>query len=225
MSRIIIGALSGAAMSDRRAQCRATWMADAAAVGCDAVFLLGSERGPELNGDELHLPCPDAYWNLTQRTRWFCEWALSRDGWDYLFKCDDDTYVSIPRLLAYHTAGRDYIGAEWKEGVKYGSGGAGYFLSRRASEVVARQLRHVGGAEDRLVGRILRRHQIYLSVEPRFVPYATAGGDANRLSGGWPRADNDLITGHQPTPEAWLQAHAATGLTAYLARRSNSSSR
>jgi hypothetical protein len=121
-----------------------------------------------------------------------------------LLKCDDDTYVSIPRLLAYDQQGRDYIGAEWKPGVGYGSGGAGYFLSRRAAEVVAQGLTQATGAEDLLVGQVLRSAGIEMSIEPRLVPF---GSMEHR-----PRRDNDLITLHGVEADAFLAAHAETGL-------------
>ena len=126
-------------------------------------------------------------------------------AWDYLFKCDDDTYVSIPRLLAYDTASRDYIGAEWKPDVKYASGGAGYFLSRKAAAIVAEKLTHATGVEDLLVGQILRAAGIPFSIEPRLVPFASMERR--------PRRDNDLITLHACTA-AWEASHAETGLNA-----------
>ena len=165
----------------------------------------------ELGWHYLALPCPDDYASLPQRTLWFCRWALEEGGrgkgeggWDYLFKCDDDTYVSIPRLLSYDLRGRDYVGAEWRPGVGYGSGGAGYFLSRRAAGLVAERLTQATGAEDLLVGQILRAAGIEFSIEPRLVPF---GSIEHR-----PRRENDLITLHGVEADAFLAAHAETGL-------------
>jgi hypothetical protein len=127
-----------------------------------------------------------------------------------LFKCDDDTYVSIPRLLAFcekelaRPCAPDYVGAEWRPGVGYGSGGAGYFLSRKAAELVAQKLEQATGAEDLLVGRVLRAADVQLTVEPRLVPF---GSMAHR-----PQRGNDLITLHGASAEAFLAAHAETGL-------------
>ena len=235
MTQILIGALSAWKYPERRERCLTTWMADAAEAGVQALFLLGcpTATAPELIGPHaLVLPCPDDYPSLPQRTGWFCRWALgertkaeggrrneefhpssfrlppSAFDWDYLFKCDDDTYVSIPRLLAYDTAGRDYIGAEWKPGVNYASGGAGYFLSRRAASIVAEGLAHLPdprGAEDLLVGQILRAAGIPFAIEPRLVPFASM---EHR-----PRRDNELITLHACTA-AWEASHAETGLYA-----------
>jgi hypothetical protein len=212
MTRILIGALSGWKHHERRGRCLATWMADGDAMGVRSVFLLGcptAEAAEEIGCHHLVLPCPDDYASLPQRTRLFCQWALSTEysalstHWDYLFKCDDDTYVSIPRLLAYDLAGRDYVGAEWRPGAAYGSGGAGYFLSRKAAATVADRLTMPSGAEDLLVGQVLRAAGIPLSIEPRFVPFGSA---ARR-----PARSNDLITCHAG-PAAWQFSHAETGL-------------
>ena len=209
MSRIIIGALTAWQLLERRRLCLDMWMADADAMNVDALFLFAAARlaVPELLGNHsLALPClRDAYDRLPQLTRGFCQWALTRTDWDYLFKCDDDTYTSIPRLLNYDLAGRDYVGAEWRPGVRYGSGGAGYFLSRRAAEIVAENLTQITGPEDLLVGKVLRDAGIKFSIEPRFVPFGTIDKR--------PKRNNALITVHA-CAAAWAPAHAETGLRA-----------
>jgi hypothetical protein len=208
MNTIVIGALNAKQHSDRLARCRETWAKDAYEAGIDVVFLYGtdSEMPARRVGDSLCFPVPNDYAALPRRTRAFCEWALAQPGWEYLFKCDSDTYVSIPRLAAYELAGRDYIGAEWKLGVGYGSGGAGYFLSRRAAGVVAARLTQRTGAEDLLVGQVLREAGIPLSIESRFVPW---GSMEHR-----PARSNNLITVHGVGAEVFFAAHAETGLQA-----------
>jgi hypothetical protein len=221
----LIGALSGWKYHERRECCLATWMADADRLGLRSLFLLGCPTAaqPELIGRHaLACPCPDDYPSLPQRTLWFCRWALSAQysvpatensvlgtdncvlgtqhsvpspPWDYLFKCDDDTYVSIPRLVAYaenELHGRDYVGAEWRPGAGYGSGGAGYFLSRKAAAIL-----------DMLVGQILRAAGLPLSIEPRLIPF---GSMEHR-----PRQGNDRLTVHGVKADAFLAAHRETG--------------
>lgn len=206
MTRILIGALSGLGYRGRRDNCRASWLADVKRFdNLSAVFLLGvgeDVKRPVYIDDVLALPCPDHYDTLPQRTNWFCRWALARDDWDYLFKCDDDTYVCVERLAAYQPAG-DYVGTEWQAGVNYGSGGAGYFLSRRAAEIVAEHLHDVPGpeanssqgafpnqfgSEDLIVGDVLRRYGINLVKDNRFVPFKDNGE---------PCRGNAIVTAHQ----------------------------
>ena len=63
---------------------------------------------------------------------------------------------------------------EWRPGVGYASGGAGYFLSRKAAAIVAERLAsYPTGAEDLLVGRVLKDAGIELSIDPRFVPFGS----------------------------------------------------
>jgi hypothetical protein len=113
--RIMIGALSCWQYKERRDRCAQTWMQegdklDGTSPGeppqdqhtiehtiVRSVFLIGSPGldEPTLAGRYLLLPGPSDYHSLPQRTRAFCQWAISRDDWDYLFKCDDDTYVSM----------------------------------------------------------------------------------------------------------------------------------
>ena len=208
MSRIIIGALSGWAYPERRQRCLSTWLADAEALAIRAVFLLGCPtlKAPEQMGPHtLCLPCPDDYPSLPQRTLHFCRWALQQSDWDYLFKADDDTYVSIPRLLAYDQAGRDYIGSEWKPGAGYASGGSGYFLSRKAAGIVAEKLTVPTGAEDMEVGKVLRAAGVCFSIDQS--RFRTWGDEHNR-----PAADNNANTLHGKP--AWGPAHAETGLAA-----------
>jgi hypothetical protein len=214
MPRILIGALSGWKYLERRQRCLSTWMADGEALDVRSVFLLGCptiERPEQIGPHALALPCPDDYPSLPQRTNSFCRWACEQPGWDYLFKCDDDTYISMPRLTAYDPADpatgcpRDYIGAEWQPGVGYGSGGAGYLLSLRAAAIVAERLHATPtGAEDLLVGRLLAAAGIPLSIERRLVPF----GSMDRR----PRRENDLITLHGVEADAFLASHAETGL-------------
>ena len=80
----------------------------------------------------------------------------------------------------------------------------GLLLSRRAAGLVAERLTQATGAEDLLVGQILRAAGIEFSIEPRLVPF---GSIEHR-----PRRENDLITLHGVEADAFLAAHAETGL-------------
>lgn len=208
MAKILIGALSAWKYEERRRRCLGTWMRDLqpnmmGTVG--SVFLMGipTVPRPQRYGCFLFLPTPDTYPTLPQRTHWFCRWALEQEGWDYLFKCDDDTYVSVPRLRlaadAHCLASHDYVGAEWREGVGYASGGAGYLLSRRAAKIIAERGLLLEGAEDALVGHHLRDAGFPFTIDPRFVPFGNA-----ELR---PRKDNDLITLHGVQEDLFLASH------------------
>lgn len=206
-TKIIIGALSCKQYPERQNRCRHSWMADARRKGIDCVFLIGdpSVKEPTRDGDMLLLPCPSDYPSLPQRTRWFCKWLLTQD-FQYALKLDDDTLVCIDRLAKYDFAGRDYIGAEWNPGVGYGSGGAGYFMSRKAVEIIANHMTHSTGSEDLLVGATLRSHGIPFSLEPRLVPYGNGMGGRR-----WPLQGNDFITSHAVSGQCAQESYEATG--------------
>lgn len=193
----LIGALSASNNFEKRDACRKTW-----GKTLPHAFLCGNPRFHHIveDRDMLWFPCPDNYVSLPQKTRWFCLWALTQKTyqWDYLFKCDDDTYIDRDRLNKFINGlpeGSDYIGHDLKGG--YASGGAGYLLSKKAAlSIVGRQLAHQG-AEDVLSGMVLKQAGIYLKDEQRFCSWANQ----------WPNNNNDFITGHYVTPRAMEQLH------------------
>lgn len=197
--RILVGALSGRDCLDRRERCLATWAADVERrPDVDLVFLLGDTTisEPRRDGNLLYLPCPDDYPSLPQKTRWFCRWALENYRFEYLFKCDDDTYVCLDRLLSY-PSGIDYAGCDIGH---YASGGAGYLLSRQAAEVVAANLTDCVGAEDVLVGQVLNEAGFRLMPDGRFASWPRRDQV--------PRVDNHFITGHGWRDDQMMQIHA-----------------
>lgn len=200
ITKLIIGALSAVKYYERRENCRSTWMAGLRKhANIDAVFLLGADTTvPLRQGDELRLPCPDPYDTLPQRTRWFCRWALDNTDCEYLFKCDDDTYIAIDRFLAVDLGGRDYVGFDLGG---FASGGAGYFLSRRAAQIIADELTEEMGAEDVLVGQKLAAHGITISGDARLLPW--------RGSGEFPTSGNENVTIHGIGIPSALEVHRA----------------
>lgn len=185
-----MGVLSCQAYSERRHRCLRSWIPEALDAGIDVVFLLGgSNAAARREGLNLQLPCPDDYDSLPMKVGLFLEWADKHAEFEYIFKCDDDTYVRPERLLAFDCQGNDYIGAEWSPGVGYASGGAGYWLSRKSVAVLAPVLRcHSSGAEDVLVGQILANAGITLKKSDFFIPF---GNEELR-----PQPRNATITSH-----------------------------
>ena len=205
MVRYLIGALSGQKMVGRRANCLRTWMFDCELLNIPAVFLVGIENlaAPDFRGHTLLLPCPDAYYTLPQRTRWFCKWALERDNWDYLLKCDDDTYVSAVRLSSYQPAG-EFVGYMMDYCPHPCHGGAGYLLSRRCAKIIAEQMIEIDGLEDHIVSRLLLRNGISATHEPRF------SHDHEMC----PNRRNNQITSHHLSGDLFDQIHSEVGVKA-----------
>ncbi len=194
--KIMIGALSAADYHHRRQACLETWANVSDRDDVDVVFLVGKQDCglPRREGPILYCPCPDDYDSLPQKTRWFCLWALVNCQFEYLFKCDDDTYVDIPRLLTCGVTA-DYAGYNI---AGYASGGAGYLLSKNAAISVVGRLFEATGAEDRLVQCVLGQAGIPYTPDGRFHAYDNA----------WPTEHNSLITSHYVTPERMRSLHA-----------------
>lgn len=98
--------------------------------------------------------------------------SLNHD-WDFLFKCDDDTFVVFDKLIEFlqnYDPSQDlYIGKELgRQG--YAQGGAGYILTRTAIKKCINSLKYLYGdksknknAEDYSVGLALRERKINLT--------------------------------------------------------------
>jgi hypothetical protein len=214
---------------------RDTWLQDLApfAATVDYKFFFGhGQDGPEL-ADSIVLPdVPDDYGHLTYKTRSSLRWALA-EGYDYVFRCFPDTYVRVDRLMACGFDAHDYHGdfrseeggridggtGEFRptlqQAQNYASGGAGYWLSRRAfARLVDAPILGVWRdtvmpyVEDLWVGNILGKCGLELSYfdDRRFV---------NKGSTFWPTPANDAITAHMSCPanhydKAWMyDAHHA----------------
>ena len=116
------------------------------------IKIVGSYNMPDSIGPhQVYKPLEqEAYYDLSRKVYMsFCKY-IDHD-WDYLIKCDDDTYVNFPRLLKflhrcrqenidYTGAGNYFIGRRWHlcntqcntDRECYAQGGAGYVLSKHA---------------------------------------------------------------------------------------------
>lgn len=126
-------------------------------------FLFCGQSTHDLSGDEVRLPCPDDYMNLPTKTKHICRWMLERD-YSHVFLCDTDTYVRVAELLK--SGFQKYDIAGWFNGPlgipkavdgywSWLSGGNGYWLSRKAAEIVRDFPLGEEWAEDRMVGQAL----------------------------------------------------------------------
>ena len=157
---------------------RETWVKDVPA-GIDVKFFVGEGNAP-LRPDEERIGCPDDYMSLPVKTRAILRWMLGRE-YDFIFLCDTDTYVMPERLLASGFENYDLTGlfngkigvprategdaGPWKPADQgngatryyaWISGGNGYWLSKRAVQIIVDDMAYVSDwAEDRTIGQIL----------------------------------------------------------------------
>lgn len=236
--KIIVGILSCQMEQERQRAVRATWARQYPDVSC--LFLVGRPgRPPEVVGDILYLDCPDWYEDLPKKTRAFVRYALQHLPFDYLFKCDDDTYVDLAKLQAADLGGVDYAGfcygpARWDRRYHFGKcydkrrevettepflgpwmcGGAGYWLSRKAAAIIAAD-------PDGLLGsRLYEDKAVSDTLRPRIGRGEIIEADLSAYHVETPRwqwkvALDKLREGatsvHAVPPEAMRRIHAALG--------------
>jgi hypothetical protein len=136
-----------------------TWLKDV--VVTDYRFFLG--RNPPaavLRVNEVSLDVDDSYETLPQKTQAICRWALEHK-FDFLFKCDVDTVLNPWQFVLSGFQGLDYLGGENEDDSPYGriqfaSGGAGYWLSKKALTIVTKARKISTTAEDVFVAAALR---------------------------------------------------------------------
>lgn len=160
---------------DRMNACRDTWVRRLKPYSHITVLYVLADpdiEQPVLNGDLLTVQAVDARNDLWRRTLNGLKWALDNTVADYIFKCDDDTYINVEQFASFDTAGRHYIGGTVDGYPGFLSGGPGYYLSRYAAQVVAVYEDDYGDPtfEDVNVGKIMTDNGIEHSVDHRFIP-------------------------------------------------------
>lgn len=174
--------------------------------GADLRFFLGG--GEAQAADEVVLPVDDGYAGLPAKTQAICAWALA-NGYDYLFKCDDDVYVQPQRLLAVDLK-PDYIGRMRGPSGPFPApycSGFSYWLSARAMKIMAEAQPNGDQAEDRWVGNTLRQHEIWGHPDYRYVVMASQRNATSCREG--PRQGNNVISACEFEPDQMRQVHQA----------------
>tara|TARA_B100000085_G_C18563585_1_gene520599 strand:+ start:6498 stop:7172 length:675 start_codon:yes stop_codon:yes gene_type:complete len=174
--KILTAILTCSSTQDRANTCLNTWIREIR-LPHDYVFY----------GDESQSQSMNKTWNcspdegesrrgLPEKTYKMLVKSLKHE-WDFLFKCDDDTYVVFDSLIEFlknYDPSQDlYIGSELgRQG--YAQGGAGYILTRTAVKKCINSLKYLYGdksifsgnklgAEDYSVGLALREQKINLT--------------------------------------------------------------
>lgn len=195
--RILVGVCSARPNSERRQAVRETWIS-CPAENIEVVFFVGQGAHPlEDTGDIVVVEARDDYNHLPEKVQEFFRVALDRD-FDWLFKCDDDTYVDLSRLHELTFCDHDLVGNEFIESRGAPSGGAGYFLTRRLAALLAADQRlSKTGAEDLIMGDAARVMGASLKGTRRLC-WNTAR---------FPQAENDVVTSHWCSPQRLRVVH------------------
>jgi hypothetical protein len=200
---------------------RSTWLKD-----CQVDYKFFFGRGSrEPLADEIVLDVDDGYPSLPTKVRLMCRWALD-NGYEYLFKCDDDTYVRPERLISSGFEQHDYIGrVNWNpRRIGYCSGGPGYWLSAKAMRIISASDKMSIGAEDHRCADALYLHGIEPIDDPRYTitmvtTYGRTGLDPRCVypaGVNGPKKSNNLITVCEFPPrymglphQEWLESCAS----------------
>jgi hypothetical protein len=190
--RILIGICSCNAHANKRKGVRDTWLRRLPP-GVTALFFTGEGEATDEPG-LVRLPSPDDYGHLPSKVQGFYRYALAHHDFDYIFKCDDDTYVHAGRLLELPKPEADFTGNEYLRSHGFASGGAGYLLSRRMAEHFVSKPIKAQGAEDVFFSHLAKSSGLGLSVSSELHP----GPDEP------PEPGNQTITAHWCDP-AWMR--------------------
>ena len=139
------------------------------------------------------LGCSDKFVDLPEKNRRICQYALD-NGFDFLFRCDDDTFTYVDRMVRSTLEFLpDYAGTDCGG---FAIGGAGIWLSRRTMEIVARGTWPAGEwRDDAFIGQVLKDHGGLMFSMP-----GTAG--ENQLLG-------PVVTEHPVSPERMRELYNA----------------
>ena len=186
-NRVLIAVLSCHALRGHEQAIRDTWAKDVPPE-VDLRFFLGLPD-VSIGSDEVCLKVGDALDDLTQKTVALCAWSLAQ-GYDYVFKVDLDTLVRPHLLLQSGFENWDYSGGQF--GARgFASGGAGYWMSKRAMSIVVAEVKEQEPWEDLYVSRALAKHGIEVHNNPqhKFMPDAVL--------------DSQTITMHLSSIKGW----------------------
>lgn len=168
---------------------RETWIQDVldnldTCYALEYKFVLGQPEGDEPDAVYCDFPDGPKYRDAKQmfrtrvlihKTEALARYAFAND-YDFVFKCDDDTYIRPDLLLNSGFEQHDYSGfTEAHYDFSFGhyrwcQGGAGYWLSRRAMEIINEYGLHLNPAEDFAVGQLLARNGIQPHHDERYNP-------------------------------------------------------
>jgi hypothetical protein len=146
--RFVIGIESCEKNKSRQVMCREGWVRRAKGFfeDVEVFFVVGSPDGTGFyrEGDTLFVPCGDGIVDVAQKTKHLCRYAHQFFDFEYLLKCDDDSFINMNSLLNMKWEG-EYIGFPFygvpktPQEFSYAHGSA-YLLNPHCVEMVASYL-------------------------------------------------------------------------------------
>lgn len=190
--KILVGICSCLSAGERRRAVRETWLSRPVP-GIECLFFAGRRTPLPDEPDVVTLWADDSYGYLPEKGLAFYRYALKHYDFDWLFKCDDDTYLALDRLESLCDDRYGLIGDMSLQSRGFPSGGAGYLMTRRMVEHIVANGNDVPptGPEDVIFGRMARDMGAALLATDRLVM------DSSRV----PSPGNDQVTAHWCGPD------------------------
>lgn len=175
MKNTIVFAVSCQKYKERIKSCEDTWATLLREQGTEVLYVIGDIKQDEdfiLKGNILYVKCNDDYLSLPKKTKMVAKYFIENcQDKDYMFKCDDDTYIHVNNFANYIILeNTQYLGVPCQD--FYASGGAGYFLNKKSAKIIAESSLD-SGAEDLLVGQTLKDNNIEFTKDYRFNGWPT----------------------------------------------------
>jgi hypothetical protein len=173
---------------------RETWGDVAQRSGVGYIIQVGGYKTPghlvDMHSHEYKTDLSDNWLGLPQKTIENCKFALD-GGYDFMFQCFRDTYISVPRLVKafddiqdQQVVGNCYFHGVW-EG--YPCGGSGYWMRADFMQRLVTVGTNNHTSEDIMVGDVMKRSGV--------VPYHDSRYDHCSMRGGV-SLHNSNITNH-----------------------------
>lgn len=209
MKKIIICVLSCAKNENRRKTIRETWLK-----GCEIeyYFFIGDKESQDKE-NVINLDCDDGYKGCAEKQLKILEYCYNNIEFDYLFQCDDDTYVVIDKFEQYQFVDNiEYLGFPLiTHKFNYAHGGAGFFLNKNSINKILsnnklNEILKKHTFSDAFIGEITKEENIQLTGTYYFNPgkYTLDEiGFAQLL----PTKNNCFITAHYITPELMYKTY------------------
>lgn len=206
-NKLIFVILSGKNNKERRTILKQTWLKN---LKFPYYFVLGEENDSK-ESNILQVPVKDN--DLARKLLSAYKYLLEQFDFDYIFTCDDDTYVVVDRLLKCGYENHMFMGNfyTFQEGERknlfHAEGGAGFFLDYESiSRITQCPIEHkiLDQPSDVAISDLASMYSVRIHDDKRFVQ----GYSTKKRHGEIPTPHNDKITSHYIPINMFAKIHS-----------------
>lgn len=200
MRRIVL-VKSCQANKAKQEACSKTWVTDVREAGVPVWFVEGGHVPQSVRDYRLHLSVGDLYMANSIKVREAVKLLLRLEKFDYLFICDDDTFVHPQRWLDHSPEGE--FECLMTKKIPWCHGGGGWWMSKRCCGIYVRNVSRRCSWDDKLASEIMQKKDIQISNRPDLY----SQWKKQRVS-----ISNTLITCHEVSPQEMYSLYRKTCL-------------